>query len=221
MGPRRARRLALSGALLAAAGELYGCASYGSHLSATPLASGARELSVNADALLIDRGLGPQVLPNPELGYRVGLTHDLDVGGRVNAGGFELNARVRVLGGVVDVAAIPAFGFGFVPVTNAETGLFNAHALGSLVSSWHPAPRWNVVLGARGGLTYAFPMTAFRGVTDGSDAFYLVGGVLGLRFPIGERTYLFPDVNLLYPYDTERRSWTSPTLQGGLAIVFD
>lgn len=221
MGPRPVRRLALSRLLLLATPGLCSCASYGSHLSATPLPSGARELSLNADALVIDRGLGAQVLPAPELGYRVGLSNDLDVGGRVNAGGFELNLRARVLRGVLDLAAIPGVGFGFVPVTNAETGLFNAHALTSLVASFHPAPRWDLVLGARGGLTYAFPLTAFRGVTDGDDVFYLLGGVLGVRFPLGERSYLFPDFNLLFPYDSAAGSWTFPTLQGGVAFVFD
>jgi hypothetical protein len=200
---------------------LCSCASYGSHLSASPLPPGGRQLSVNADLLVIDRGLGPQVLPNPELGYRFGLGESVDIGGRLNAGSFEINTRVRVLRGVLDLAVIPGVGFGFVPVTNADTGLFNAHGLASLVGSWHPVQSWDVVFGARAGLTYAFPLTAFRGVTAGDDVFYLIGGVLGIRFPIGKRTWLFPDLNLLYPYDTGRKAWNAPTLQGGVAFVFD
>ena len=54
-----------------------GCASYGSHLDATALPPGRTQLSLNADALVIDRGLGPQVLPNPELGYRLGVSERL------------------------------------------------------------------------------------------------------------------------------------------------
>ena len=49
MGSRRDARLALT--LVAAA--LGGCASYGSHLTASTLEPGTRELSLNADALVV------------------------------------------------------------------------------------------------------------------------------------------------------------------------
>jgi hypothetical protein len=198
-----------------------GCVSYGSHLTAQSLAPAQRELSLNADALLIDRGVGPQVLPNPELGYRIGLTQRIDLGGRVNAGGLELNARWQLLSGKAALALVPAVGFGFVPVTNRDTGLFNLHTLGSALGSLRIRERWDLVLGLRSGMTYAFPLTAFRGDASGDSVTLLAGGVCGVRFPVGKATYLFPELNLLVPYETGRSEWLFPTLQGGVALAFE
>jgi hypothetical protein len=49
------------GVSAAVALALSGCASYGSHLGASTLPAGEDEVSLNADVLVIDRGLGPQV----------------------------------------------------------------------------------------------------------------------------------------------------------------
>jgi hypothetical protein len=217
MGAARARTLALSALVLAGPA---GCVSYGAHLAATPVAPGERELSVNADGLLVDRGLGPQPLPNPELGYRWGVARNWDVGGRVNAGSLETNARWRFAQGAVDAAFVPGVGFGFVPVTNRDTGLFNAHLLGSLLSGIHWGPGRQLVIGARGALTYAFPLTAFQGENSDDALYVLPGLVLGLRFPIGRGAWLFPELNALRAYDTERGEWLFPTLQGGVALQF-
>lgn len=200
---------------------LSGCASYGSHLAASPLPAGKRELSLNADVLVIDRGLGPQVLPNPEVGYRFGLGPELDLGGRLNAGSLEVNGRWRFARGVADLALVPGLGLGFVPVTNSDTGLFNAHLLASLLAGFHPSERSELVLGARGGVTYAFPKSLFAGDTSEDKLVYLAGGVLGVRFPVGARTYLFPELNLLFPYDTYWDEWNFPTFQGGIALQFE
>jgi hypothetical protein len=194
------------------------CVSYGQHLTASPLPKGQRELSLNADALVVDRGFGAQVLPNPELGYRVGVGRDWDLGGRVNAGSLETNARWRFARGFADWALVPGLGFGFVPVTNQDTGLFNAHLLTSVLSGLHVGERSQLVLGVRGALTYAFPLTAFRGDASGDTLYYLGGGVLGIRFPIGRSAFLFPELNLLCPYDSRRSEWLLPTLQGGVAL---
>jgi len=200
---------------------LSGCASYGSHLAASTLPPGDRELSLNADALVIDRGLGPQLLPNPELGYRFGVANHLDLGGRLNAGSLELNARWRfVQSPVADLALVPALGFGFVPATNEDTGTFNAHVLGSALAGLHLSERSQLVLGPRGGFTYAFPLTAFGGDTTGDNLYYQLGGVLGVRFPIAKSAFLFPELNALWPYDTRREEWHFPTLQGGVALQF-
>jgi hypothetical protein len=198
-----------------------GCVTYGSHLTARSLAAGSRELSLNADALVIDRGLGPQLLPNPELGYRLGVGQSIDVGGRLNAGSLELNARWQLLSGKAALALVPALGFGFVPVTNRDTGLFNLHALGSALGSFRLRERWDLVVGARGGMTYAFPLTAWRGDASGDSVTLLAGGAIGLRFPLGKRSYLFPDLNLLFPYETQRDEWSFPTFQGGVALAFE
>src|SRR5690349_9037500 len=100
------------GVSAAVALALSGCASYGSHLGASTLPAGEDEVSLNADVLVIDRGLGPQFLPAPELGYRLGVGKSLDLGGRLNAGSVELNARWRVIrSAFADVALVPATGF--------------------------------------------------------------------------------------------------------------
>jgi hypothetical protein len=205
--------------LLAGAGA---CANYGTHLSATPTAPGNRELSLAADVLVVDRGFGPQVLPNPELGLRQGIASDLDVGARANAGSLELNARWRVVeSGRLDLAVVPGVSFGFVPVTNPDSGLFNASALGSVLGGVELGERTDLVIGARGVATYAFPLTAFRGDAHGAKMIYLPGGVLGVRFPVGVKSYLFPELNLLVPYDTERHEWGFPVFQGGLALQLE
>lgn len=199
-----------------------GCATYGSHLSATPVARGTEELSLSADALVIDRGFGPQIVPNPEVGWRHGSGDDFDVGGRVNLAGVEANARLRVLDGEwLDLAVVPGAGFGFVPATNADSGLFNLSALGALLAGMQLHQRSQLVLGPRGIVTYAFPLTAFGGDTSGAKLIYLVGGTLGVRFPVGETTWLFPDVNVLVPYDSDRKEWYFPSIQGGVALQFE
>ena len=144
---------------------LSGCASYGSHLGASTLPAGEDEVSLNADVLVIDRGLGHQVLPAPEIGYRFGVASDLDLGGRLNAGSVELNARWRVIQSTfADLALVPA----------AEL------------------------------------------VVD-----VIARGVVGARLPLGRRWYVFPELNVLMPYDTRRGEWHLPTLQGGVAFQFE
>jgi hypothetical protein len=219
MGRSRARIFALSGLGFVLAGAT-GCVSYGAHLSATPLAPGEREVSLNADALVVDRGLGPQLLPNPELGYRWGIARDWDVGGRLNVGSVEGNARWRFARGRVRAALVPGFGFGFVPITNRDTGLFNAHLLTSVLAGVELGPGREVVFGARGALSYAFPLTAFRGEASGDELYLLPGVVAGLRFPISGGAWLFPELNLLRAYHTGRGEWLLPALQGGVALQF-
>jgi hypothetical protein len=201
---------------------LGGCASYGSHLSASPTAPGNRELALSADVLVIDRGVGPQVLPNPEIGLRLGLVDDLDIGGRLNAGGFEGNARWRVLASeAFDLAVVPGLGFGFVPVTNADSGIFNANGLATVLGGVKVGSRTDLVFGMRGVATYAFPLTAFRGDASGAKMLYLPGGMIGMRMPVGKTSYVFPDVSVLRPYDSERDEWYFPTIQGGVSLQFE
>lgn len=180
------------------------------------------EVTLSADALIIDRGLGPQVVPNPEVGLRLGASKSIDFGGRVNVGGFEANARFRVWESeLVELTLVPGAGFGFVPVTNADTGLFNANLLGAVLCGLNVSPRSQLVFGPRTSATYAFPLTAFRGDASGAKMIYHLGGVLGVRVPVGETTYLFPDVNLLFPYDSQTQAWYFPTIQGGVALQLE
>jgi hypothetical protein len=200
----------------------FACSSYGLHLTPAPLPPGSQQLGVSFDALLIDRGFGPQLVPNPELAWRRGVGNGVDLGGRVNAGGVEANLRWRLLQhGAFTLAAVPGMSFGFVPVTNADTGLFNASALASLLGGLELAKRWQLVFGARGAATYAFPFTAFQGEAAGAKMIYLAGGVLGLRCPVGKSTFLLPDVNVLVPYDSELHEWFFPNIQGGVSLEWE
>jgi hypothetical protein len=152
----------------------------------------------------------------------MGLGQDVDVGGRLNLAGVEANARCRVLDrGAFDLAVVPGLGFGFVPVTNADTGLFNLSALGSLLLGVDLKPGWQLVMGARGIAQGTFPMTTFRGDIDAAKLLYLAGGTLGLRLPLGKATWLFPDVNILVPYDSERSGWYFPNIQAGVGLAFE
>jgi hypothetical protein len=213
------RLLLLPGLIVAT--QVLGCASYGSHLAATPIPKGTSELSLNADGMIIDRGLGPQLLPNPEAGLRYGLARDLDVGGRLNAGSLELDGRLRVVHTrAFALSVVPGVGGGFVPVTNADTGLCNANLLGSVLGGFNLGGNDELTLGPRIISTYAFPLTAFQGDTTGARFVHSVGGVLGARFEVGKRFSLSPELNVLMPYDTEREEWYLPAVQGGLGFQF-
>jgi hypothetical protein len=198
-----------------------GCASYGSHLAATPIRKGGSELSIHADGMIIDRGLGPQLLPNPEASLRYGLTRDLDFGGRLNAGSLELDLRYRfVETRAFSLSVVPGMGGGFVPVTNADTGLCNANLLASLLGGLRVDGEDEVVLGPRVISTYAFPLTAFRGDSTGARFIHALGGVVGARFRAGRRLSLSPELNVFLPYDTDRKEWYLPAVQGGLGFQF-
>ena len=215
MGGRRARAAVVLGLL-------DGCVSYGSHLSATPVPAGQDEVALSADVLVIDRGLGPQLLPNPEAAWRSGLGENMDLGARVNVGGVEANGRFRVLSStLLELTLVPGVGVGFVPVTNADSGLFHVSALGAVLAGIELDRRNQLVIGARGMASYTFPLTAFSGDAAGAKVIYLVGGVLGVRLPVGESTYLFPDINVLVPYDSDRREWFFPNIQGGVSLQFE
>lgn len=219
---RRARGNELALAALPFALLAVGCATYGSHLTATPIAPGESELTLAADGLLIDRGFGLQPLPNPDASLRWGLADGLDLGLRAHFVGLESTARVRLVrSGAFSLAAVPGLGFAFVPVTNEDTGLFNANLLGGLLAGLGLGGGDELVLGARAIATYAFPLTAFRGDASGDKMLYRVGGVVGVRVRLSDSLSLFPDLNVFAPYDSERKDWTLPILQGGVALSFD
>jgi len=196
-----------------------GCASYGSHLSATPVPPGGSEVSLHADGMIVNRGLGAQALPNPEVGVRHGISRDLDVGGRLNVGSAVVDGRLRLLDTpLFDLALAPGLGGGFVPVTNSENGLCNANFLFSVLGSLRLDPRNELALGARQITTYAFPLTLFQGDTTGARFIHYVGGAVGGRLRVGERTLLSPEINIFASYDTVRHEWIVPVVQGGLAV---
>lgn len=208
-------------ALIASLATL-GCASYGGHLSATPVPPGKNEWQIAADAVLLDRGSGPQVLPNPELGLRFGLTPNLDLGGRLNAGSLEINSVMRVVEtSALDLALVPGVFAGFVPATNPDTGVMQAGALASVLLGLHLSSHVDLVLGARGHAAYAFPLTALRGEAAGAKMLYMPGASAGIRVQLGRKVSLMPEITVAIPYDSLRREWAFPILQGGVSLHFE
>ncbi len=191
-------------------------------MTATPVAPGEREWQVAADAVWLDRGYGPQVLPNPQLGLRFGLTPNVDIGGRLNAGSLELDSVMRVVDtSALDLALVPGVFAGFVPVTNSDTGVMQAGAVTSVLLGLHLSSRVDLVLGARGHAAYAFPLTALRGDAAGAKMLYLPGGSAGMRIRLSRSFSIMPELNVSIPYDSLRREWTFPILQGGVSLHFD
>jgi hypothetical protein len=196
-----------------------GCVSYGSHLSATPTPPGETEYSVNVDALLLDRGFGPQVLPNPEASIRRGLGRELDLGLRVNALGAEVSSRIGLL--ELDryrLTSVPLLGGGFVPATNQDTGLATTTTGVVLLNGLGVASRTEVVLGLRGQARLDLNAVAVQEDFSAATWRFVPGVSLGVRFPVSRRLFLFPEVVVLVPYDLERGNFEVPILQGGVGV---
>jgi len=199
-----------------------GCISYGSHLSATPTPPGQTEYSVNADALLLDRGFGPQVLPNPEVAIRRGFTRGLDLGLRLNALGAEASSRLALLTlESYRLTAVPLLGGGFVPATNPDTELVTTTAGLVALSGLSVASRTEVVLGLRGQTRLGLNAVAVGEDFSEATWSFVPGGSLGVRFPVSARLFLFPEVVVVVPYDLEGGGFEVPIVQGGIAFQWD
>ena len=196
------------------------CATYGSHLTATPTDIGRSRLGVDIDAIYLDRGTGYQILPNPAMSYKKSLAYDLDLGLRANALGGVGNLRWRFYTSKdLSLALVPGLGFGFVAATNADTGLFQAVAATDLLLGYQFGARTTFVLGARTRAELQLPSIVFS-EPSGTKLVLLPGGTLGIRFPVGQDTYLFPEVNVFADFDTQRHQWLPPIVQGGTALEF-
>ena len=213
--PRKLARASICLTSLAATA----CISHGSHLSATPTRKGQTEYSVNLDALLLDRGFGPQVLPNPEASIRWGLARELDFGLRVNALGGEASSRL----GLVELdgyrlTAVPLLGGGFVPATNPDTALVTTTAGLVALNGIRIAPRTELVLGLRGQPRLGLNAVAVREDFGAATWSFVSGGSLGVRFPLNDRLFLFPEAVVVVPYDLEIGVWRAPILQAGIGV---
>lgn len=213
-----APRLGLCLALLGAPG----CVSYGSHLSATPTPPGQREYSLNADGLIMDRGFGRQVLPNPEASMRWGLTQRLDFGLRVNALGAEASSRIALLQrGRYRFTVAPLLGGGFVPATNQDTGLATTTAGVLLLNGFTLGADTEVVVGLRSQVRLDLNAVAVREDFSAANWSLVPGGSVGVRFPISQRVFLFPELVVLVPRSLEGGGVQAPILQGGIGIQWE
>jgi hypothetical protein len=196
-----------------------GCVSYGSHWTATPSARGETEYSLAADALVLDRGFGPQVLPNPEAGLRFGLARELDFGIRVNALGAEASSRIGLVRAErYRLTALPLLGGGMVSATNQDTELVTTTAGLALLNGVALGSRTDLVVGLRGQTRLGLNAVAVQEDFAEATWSFVSGGSLGVRFPVSERFHLFPEVVVVVPYDLEEGAFESPILQGGVAV---
>lgn len=207
--------------------SLCGCASYGSHLTATPIAPDGAEASFHADAVILDRGLGPQALPNPELGFRLGYSEDVDFGGRLNVAGGELNTRLRLLRSKgADFTLSPYVGAGFVPLTNRDTGILRAPLGSRLILGLHASPKTQVMLALSGAVEAQAPLPALRGHTEDLKFLLTPACTVGVDFPWGSSLRVHPEINFVLPYDpanrgvydADSRGFQEPIVQAGIAL---
>ncbi|HEX6766033.1 MAG TPA: hypothetical protein VF103_11160 [Polyangiaceae bacterium] len=212
---RSSQRLGLTVALLA----VPGCVSYGSHLTAKPTPPGTSEYSVNVDGLIIDRGLGPQVLPNPEASMRWGVSRNVDFGVRVNTLGAEASSRIALLRlDSYELTSVPLLGGGFVPATNEDTGLVTTTAGVMLLNGVELGAETSLVLGLRSQMRLELNAVAVEEDFSAANWSFVPGGSLGVRFPLGRRLFLFPELVIAVPRDLERGVWKFPVFQGGVAV---
>ena len=195
------------------------CVSHGSHLSATPTPPGQTEFSVNVDALYLDRGFGPQVLPNPEAAIRWGLAPKLDFGFRLNALGAEASSRL----GLVELesyrlTAVPLLGGGFVPATNQDTELVTTTAGLVMLNGIRLASRTELVVGVRAQPRLGLNAVAVREDFAAATWSFVPGASLGVRFPLSDKLFLFPEAVVVVPYDLELATFRTPILQAGVGV---
>jgi hypothetical protein len=199
-----------------------GCVSYGSHLTATPTAPDRREYSIAADALVLDRGFGPQVLPNPEASIRWGIARELDFGLRVNAIGAEASSRIGLVQAErYRLTTVPLLGGGLVTATNQDTDLVTTTAGVVLLNGFALGSRTDLVVGLRGQARLGLNAVAVQEDFAEASWSFEPGGALGVRFPVSERLYLFPEVVVVTPYALEGGGFKTPIVQGGVAVQWD
>ena len=73
-------------------------------------------------------------------------------------------------------------------------------------------------MGLRGQVRLDLNAVAVQEDFSAANWLFVPGGSLGVRFPLGRRTFLFPEVVLLVPHDFESERWQSRVLQGGIGL---
>jgi hypothetical protein len=214
-GGRRARVVAgtLAGIWASA------CATYNPHVAATPTPAGTTDFAVTADALVVDRGLGPELFAAPDVSVRRGLGERWDLGLRLFPLGAELSARGRVAAASgYELSLLPLVSGGLVTFTNADTSFFaTGVGLGAL-NDVRLGERTELTVGLRTGLEMGLNAVAVR--EDFSAArFRVIGGAsLSLAHRAGERWSVSPGAIVLFPYDLDYGELGFPIVQGGVAV---
>lgn len=199
-----------------------GCASFSNHLTPRPTEKGKTEFHATADFIAFkQQNNKQQLLPNLEIGIRHGLSDRADIGGKLYAFGLELNSRVAIVrSDTFDVGVVPGASAAFVSYATTEEAKFLALAFGMpLLFGLRMGGAGQLVFGPRLGAQIATQTNS--NLSDASGVLTLQpGGTLGVQLDLGDNFALFPEVNVIYPYNTDRESFEKPQWQGGLSFQF-
>jgi len=196
-----------------------GCASYSPHQGASLTAFDQREYALAADAIVVDRGLGPEVLAVPEFGLSKRVSERWDAGGRVYPLGLELHARHRLYAQQgYQLTLMPLFAASQVSATNADTNFAELGAGGVVLNGFEFTPALALCLGLRSQLRLGLNAVALREDFAAANWALLNGGSLALSWRMTPRHTLLPGVLVLFPYDLERSAWDYAIVQAGLGL---
>jgi len=197
------------------------CASYSPHHTARLTPPGTNEVSLAADALVVDRGLGPEVLGLPEFALSRGLSEDWDAGGRVYPFGIEFNAKRRLVrDGKALVSVMPLLSASQVTATNADTSFVDLNAGALLLNGIELGPKLALTVGFRSQLRLGLNAVAVREDFDAARWALLTGASAALSWRLSAQSTLIPGVVVLAPYDLDRDDWDFPIVQGGGAVTW-
>ena len=197
------------------------CASYSPHHTARLAPTGRTEASFAVDALVVDRGLGPEVFALPEFALSRGLSDDWDVSGRIYAFGIEASARHRLLrypNALVSV--MPLLAVSQVSATNADTSFADVNTGALLLGGYTLDEKLELTLGLRSQLRLGLNAVAVREDFAAARWAILTGTSAALRWRVAGETALVPGVVVLFPYDLDRDVWDFPIFQGGAAVTW-
>lgn len=200
---------------------VFACASYSPHHTASLTPPGTNQVSLAADALVVDRGLGPELLGLPEFALSRGLSDDWDAGGRVYPFGVELNAKRRLVqSGNTLTSLMPLFAVSQVTATNADTSFVDLNAGALLLNGIDLGPKLALTLGFRSQLRLGLNAVAVREDFDAARWALLTGMSTALSWRFSDQSTLLPGVVVLAPYDFDRDDWDFPIIQGGCAVTW-
>jgi hypothetical protein len=198
-----------------------GCATYNAHMTAAPTPPSTTDFAVTADALVVDRGLGPELLAAPDVSVRRGLGGDWDAGVRLFPLGAELSARHRLLEGpLYELAVAPLVAGGLVTFTNADTSFFATSAGLLALNGFRLNERTELTLGVRSALEMGLNAVAVREDFSAARFRIVAGGSAALAYRAGERWSLSPAIVVLVPYDLDRAESNFPIVQGGVSVTW-
>lgn len=199
----------------------FACASYSPHHTARLAPAGTNEVSLAADALVVDRGLGPELLGLPEFALSRGLSENWDAGGRVYPFGIELNAKRRLVrDGNTLVSVMPLFAVSQVTATNTDTSFVDLNAGALLLNGIDLGPKFALSVGFRSQLRLGLNAVAVREDFDAARWALLTGMSAALGWRMSAEATLLPGAVVLAPYDFDRDDWDFPIVQAGCAVTW-